>query len=127
MRHRHKKSVQMNTGIVKQQTVLRNLLTSLVVAGSIETTPSRARALKAYADGFFSRLVKRSKTLSEADARRENIRDIKSVLFTEEAGKKALDTLLPQFVANDASSYVSNYKAGLRAGDATTKVIVSLG
>ncbi len=126
MRHRHKKSVQMNTGVVKQQTVLRNLLTSLVVHGSIETTPSRARALKAYADGFFSRLVKRTKNLSEADAVRENIREVKSVLFTEEAGKKMINDLLPQFVSRDASSYVTNHKAGLRSGDATTKVIVSI-
>ena len=117
----------MNTGIVKQQTVLRNLLTSLVTYGSIETTPSRARALKAYADGFFSRLVKRSKTLSDADARRENIRDVKSVLFTEDAGKKVMDSLLPTFVSRETSSYVANHKAGLRPGDATTKVIVTLG
>lgn len=111
MRHRHKKSVQMNTGIVKQQTVLRNLLTSLVAHGSIETTPSRARALKAFADGFFSRLVKRTKNLTDADARRENIRDVKAVLFTEDAGRKMMDELLPQFVSRDASSYVANYKA----------------
>ncbi len=126
MRHRYKKSVLMNTGIVKQKTVLRNLLTSLVVHGSIETTPSRARALKAYADGFFSRLVKRVNTLSEADASRENIREVKSVLFTEEAGKKMINDLLPQLVSRGTSSYVSNHKAGLRSGDATTKVIVSI-
>lgn len=111
MRHRHKKSVTMNTGIVKKQTVLRNLLTSLVVSGQITTTPSRARALKAYADGFFSRLVKRTKNLSEADARRENIREVKSVIFGEETGKKVMDTLLPAFQATEATSYVANHKA----------------
>lgn len=111
MRHRHKKSVLMNTGVIKQQTVLRNLLTSLVVSGSIETTPSRARALKAYADGFFSRLVKRTTTMSEADAHRENIREIKSTLFTDVAGKKVIDSLLPQFISLETTSYVTNHKA----------------
>ncbi len=116
----------MNTGIVKQQTVLRNLLTSLVLHGYVETKPSFARALKAYADGFFSRLMARTQSLSEADARRENIREIKSIIYGEEAGKKVIDELLPRFQSADAQSFVANHKAGMRAGDATTKVIVTL-
>jgi ribosomal protein L17 len=126
MRHRHKKSTQISTGVVKQSLVLRNMLTSLVLHGHVEVTPQKARALKAYADGFFSRLMKRNNTLDAGDARRENIREVKSIIYGEVAGKKVVDELLPKYTANKANSFVADYKAGLRAGDASTKVLITL-
>jgi ribosomal protein L17 len=116
----------MNTGTIKQQTVLRNLLTSLVLHGHVETKVSYARALKAYADSFFSRLVRRAVDLSDGDANRENIREIKSLLFGDVAGKKVMNDLLPTYIATPRSSYVSSVKSGVRSGDAATKVTLTL-
>ena len=126
MRHRHKKSVRLETGTQKRGVVTRNLLTSLVKYGQITTTPAKARVLKAEANRFFSSLVKRCKNLSEADALRENIRQVKATIYGEIEGKKVVQEILPAYVADKKQSFVADYKVGYRAGDAATKILVKL-
>lgn len=112
MRHKHKRVLEMNTGIVKTTSVLRNMLTSLIESGKIETTGKKSRVLKAFADSFFSRLVRIYGANSDAaNAKRQAISYIKSMLYTESAGKKVINEILPKYLEEGKKSgFVSNYK-----------------
>ena len=119
------------------------MLTNLVRNGKVTTTSKRAAVLKAEADALIGRLISNTKNYSEADAKRENIRLIKSVIYSEAEGKKLLNDLLPKFVEsgkkkllNDLlpkfvesgkmSGFVCNYKLGYRLGDGAEKILVKL-
>lgn len=105
MRHKYKKTQNLNTGVQKTTIVIRNMLTNLVTNGKMQTTPAKARVLKSEADKFFSRLLRiHARFESAADAKRESIRYVKSMLFTENAGKKALDEWLPKFQEEGVST-----------------------
>jgi ribosomal protein L17 len=63
----------------------------------------------------------------EATARREAIRYVKSLIYTEKEGKKVVDELLPKYVGEKKESgYVMNVKLGPRPGDAAEKILVRL-
>lgn len=112
----------------KRSNVLRNLLTSLVEHGQVKTTLQKSRALKAEADQFFGSLVQCYDNYpTEADAKREIIRKIKPVLYTESAGKKLANDLVPAW--NDAKQtfwFVRTLKLGARPWDNAEKILVSL-
>jgi large subunit ribosomal protein L17 len=127
MRHKHKRVLELNTWIVKTTTVLRNMLTNLVDNGKMETTIKRSKSLKAFTDHFFARLVRINKTKDAADAKREAIRYVTSVVYTETAGKKIVNELLPRYLDEWVSTwFVTNYKMWFRSGDAAEKVLVKL-
>lgn len=103
------------------------MLTNLVRNGKVTTTSKRAAVLKAEADNLISRLISNTKNYSEADAKRENIRLIKSVIYSEAEGKKLLNDLLPKFIeSGKKSGFVCTYKLGYRLGDWAEKILVKL-
>lgn len=128
MRHRQKRTLELNTGAQKKTLVIRNMLTNLITHGKMTTTPKRAKVLKAEADSFFSKLVRTSNRFTEEnDAKREVIRIVKSTLLSEEAGKKTVNDLLPKYKeAQAGSSFVADYKMGVRSGDGAEKVMLKL-
>lgn len=125
MRHQRKKTIQLETWqFQKRDNVVRTLLTNLIASGQIVTTSKRAFVLKAFADSFFARVVRVSKT---EGWRREAIRIIKSIVWTEAEGKKVLDVLIPSFVDSDKnSSFVASYKLWMRKWDWAEEVLVKL-
>lgn len=126
MRHKHKRVLEINSWIHKSRTVLRNMLTSLILHGSITTTAKKSRSLKSFADSFFSRLVRIQSRNPDA-AKRDSIMYIRSVLYSEVAWKKVMSDLLPKFVwAKKNSWFVSNYKLWFRSWDAAEAVLVKL-
>lgn len=128
MRHNYNKLRQLSTGLQKRQTVIRNLLTSLVEHGRIETTPKRAKVLKYEMDKLFSKLVRMYNSYdNKDDATREVIREVKTVLFTDAAGKKVVTELLPKYIdQNRNSGFVRLYRTGIRQWDAVTKMLLEL-
>ena len=127
MQHRKNKLLEINTGAKSKRVYLRQMLTNLVKNGKTTTTPKRAQVLKAYADSFFAKLVANVASYDEKAARRENIRYIKSEIFSEPEGKKALDVLLPKYLeSGKKSGFVTDYKLGYRLGDGAEKVLVKL-
>lgn len=127
MRHQYNKLKTLNTWVQKKENVIRNLLTSLVINGQLVTTPKRAKVLKSQADKFFSDLVRMTKEYQDAnDARREVIRLIKSIIYTQEGGKKVLEDLLPKYLKNENSSFIVNYKLWVRPWDNSEKILVKL-
>ncbi|GHV25730.1 hypothetical protein FACS1894176_04970 [Bacteroidia bacterium] len=127
MQHRKNRLLEINTGAKSKPVFIRQLLTNLVKNGKITTTVKRAEVLKAYADSFFGRLVANTAKYEEKDARRENIRYIKSEIFSEPEGKKVLETLVPKYVENGLKSgFVASYKLGYRVGDGAEKILLKL-
>ncbi len=127
MQHRKNALLEINTGVKSKWVYIRQMLTNLVRNGKVATTSKRAAVLKAEADALISRLITNTKNYSEADAKRENIRLIKSVIYSEAEGKKLLNDLLPKFVeSGKMSGFVCNYKLGYRLGDGAEKILVKL-
>ena len=127
MRHKKKRVLELSTGVQKKQNVVRNLLTSLITHGEMITTGKRAKVVKAEADKVFARLVRIYSKFEGVAAKREADRFVKSVLYTEVAGKRAVSEILPKYLDESRTTgFVSNYKLGFRAGDAAEKVLVKL-
>ena len=127
MQHRHNTLLEINTGVKSKWVYIRQMLTNLVRNGKVTTTSKRAAVLKAEADALIGRLVTNTKNYSEADAKRENIRLIKSVIYSEAEGKKLLNDLLPKFTeSGKMSGFVCTYKLGYRLWDGAEKVLVKL-
>ena len=127
MQHRKNALLEINTGVTSKWVYIRQMLTNLVRNGQVTTTSKRAAVLKAEADALIGRLINNTKNYSEADAKRENIRLIKSVIYSEAEGKKLLNDLLPKYVeSGKMSGFVCNYKLGYRLGDGAEKILVKL-
>ena len=127
MQHRHNTLLEINTGVKSKWVYIRQMLTNLVRNGKVTTTSKRAAVLKAEADALIGRLVSNTKNYSEADAKRENIRLIKSVIYSEAEWKKLLNDLLPKFVeSGKMSGFVCTYKLGYRLWDGAEKILVKL-
>ena len=103
------------------------MLTNLIRNGKVTTTSKRAAVLKSEADALISRLVSNTEKYAEKDAKRENIRLIKSVIYSEAEGKKLLNDLLPKFVeSGKKSGFICTYKLGYRLGDGAEKILVKI-
>lgn len=128
MRHQKNRLIEVNTWAKERRVFMRQLLTSLVRSGKVVTTLKRAKVLKSHADAFFSRLIKMTNTYkNEKDAKRECIRYVKAEIYGEEDGKKVINVLLPKYKESGAtSSFVADYKVGLRVGDAAPKIMIKL-
>ena len=127
MRHKKSRVLKLDPGPQKQSLVIRNLLTSLVEHGQIITTSRKAKVLKSHGDKFFNRLVRCWDKYDEKAAPREAMRITKSTLFTDQAGKKALNDLVPKWRdAKRDTGFIIDMKLGPRAGDAAERVLVKL-
>ena len=127
MQHRKNALLEINTGVKSKWVYIRQMLTNLIKNGKVTTTSKRAAVLKSEADALISRLVSNTQKYAEKDARRENIRLIKSVIYSEEDGKKLLNDLLPRYVeSGKKSGFVCTYKLGYRLGDGAEKILVKL-
>ena len=128
MRHRYNRLRKLNSWVQKRQQVIRNLLTSLVEHSRVITTPQKAKVLRYEMDRLLSRAVKiYSNYEDEKDKRREIIREAKKVFFTEKAGKKFVNELLPKYIEeNRNSGFTRIYRVWVRRGDNVVKMLVEL-
>lgn len=114
MRHRNKKAI-LNRPVDQRKALIRGLLTSLFETGYLTTTDAKAKALVAEADKLVS-LVKEKEDFNA-------IRELKKVLYTENAQKKALDFAKK---SPRKSGFVRKTRVGYRDGDAALKIKVEL-
>lgn len=126
MRHKNNSLLQFESGVQKQSLLMRNMLTSLVTYGQIVTTPKRAKVLKSEANKLFNRLVRTVTQSGELEGKRRCISYVKSVLFSETAGKKLITELLPRFLDTKSSSFIADYKLGMRKWDASEEVMIKI-
>ena len=127
MQHRKNALLEINTGVKSKNVYIRQMLTNLVRSGKVSTTSKRAAVLKSEADSLIARLIDNVKNYDEKDAKRENIRLVKSVIYSEAEGKKLLNDLLPKYVeSGKRSGFICTYKLGYRLWDGAEKVLVKL-
>jgi large subunit ribosomal protein L17 len=116
MRHRNKVN-RLRRDREHRGALVRNLLTSLFLYDKIKTTDAKARVLSQEVEKLFT-LLKRHDQMNQ-------IRFLKSVLFSEIASKKVIDLLLPKY-AGVSSGYTRLTKIGFRKGDNATVIQVEL-
>ncbi|MBI5414780.1 50S ribosomal protein L17 [Candidatus Peregrinibacteria bacterium] len=112
MRHR----VQSKTLRLKRaprRALVRNLITSLILHESIQTTELRAKILQ--------RSIEKLITLVKRKNQREAIRTLQKFLFHEEASRKMLSEILTRF-QKKTSGYTRIIPVKVRPGDAASIV-----
>jgi len=55
-----------------------------------------------------------ARNIEGTSAKREVIRYVKSVIFSEAEGRKIVNILLPKYIEAKAKSFVADYKIGFR-------------
>lgn len=125
MRHQRNRLIDLNMWEhITRSNLLRSMLTNLIKSGHITTTNKKALAVKAYADNFFSRLVAYG---TSEEGRRNAIAFVKSVVFTEEEGKKALFEITPRLIDSKRTwGYTEMYKIGFRKGDTAEITMIKI-
>ena len=96
--------------------MLRGMVTLLLENGSIETTVTRAKEVKALADKMIT-LGKKNTLASRRDAY--------AFITKEEVVKKLFDEIAPAYAERNGG-YTAVYKTGPRRGDAAEMAIVKL-
>lgn len=116
MRHRKKLKT---LGLKKshRESLLKNLIASLVINEKIKTTDNRAKALAQKFDRLMS-LVKKQEE-------REAIRTIAQQVFTATASRKLISELKPRY-ENRTSGFTRITRLGLRKGDSALLVQIEL-
>lgn len=99
-----------------RRAMLRNIVTSLLREGRIETTETRAKELRRLADQMIT-LAKRG----DLHARRQAL----AYVMDETVVKKLFDEIGPRY-ADRAGGYTRLIKTGYRRGDGSPMVIVEL-
>ena len=116
MRHRNK-IIKIGRSAAQTKSIVRNLMTSLVLHERIETTIPRAKA----AQRAFDRLI----TSLRKYERHNQVRTLRDALFVDAAGKKVVDVLLKRFEGRP-SGYTRIIKTGVRKGDDASVALLEL-
>lgn len=100
----------------QRRAMLRNLVTSLLKHGKIETTETRAKETRSIAEKMIT-LAKRG----DLHARRQ----VLSFVTEEEVVKNLFDDIAPKYAERNGG-YTRIYKVGPRRGDGAEVVILEL-
>ncbi|TNE88612.1 MAG: 50S ribosomal protein L17 [Deltaproteobacteria bacterium] len=132
MRHR-KSGRKFGRNSSNRKAMFRNMVTSLMLHGSIRTTEAKAKELRRHADKVIS-LGKRAPSLDGLDgdelaaakARRVHlIRQARVVVNNDEALDKVFGEYADRF-SSRAGGYTRVIKAGIRGGDNASMAVVQL-
>jgi large subunit ribosomal protein L17 len=116
MRHRIKK-LKLHVPGNRQNLLIGNLATSLILHEKIQTTESKAKVLQSVVD----KLINKAK----GDSKNEAIREISSVLHNDLSSKKTMEELVKRY-SDKKSGYTRITHVGFRAGDAAPLVQIEL-
>lgn len=94
-----------------RKSLLKNLATSLVTFGKIETTLAKAKFVKPYVEKLITK-AKNGKSFN-------NVKYLKTKLTTDEAVRNILEKVAPA-LADRKGGYTRIVRIGLRAGDNAT-------
>lgn len=112
MRHKVKKT-QLNLKKSHRESLLRNLATSLVLYGKVQTTLHRAKAVQPIVDRLMKTVQKKEPKAA--------IRELNRVFYDPNASKKVMEVLKTKYEKRD-SGYTRVTKLKLRDGDAAQLV-----
>ena len=107
-----------------RKAILRNMATSLILNGKIETTEMKAKELRSVVDELIT-LAKRG----DLHARRQAAAYVRNVVADEKTGetvlKKLFDEIGPKY-ADRNGGYTRVLKTGFRRGDSAPMAIIEL-
>lgn len=118
MRHRNTKAI-LNRPADQRKALKRSLVDSLFLRGAIKTTEAKAKALVSEAEKLITRARKKVEKKEEMNA----VRDLKQVLYTEEASKNALAYIKE---TKKTSGFTRTTRIKYRDGDNALIVMVEL-
>ena len=111
MRHRVNKGRKLNRSAGHRRALLRNLLTSLIDSGRLETTVSKAKELKDFSE----------KTISQAIGADLSVRrKLFSLITKKSLAEKLFNEVLPSF-GDRRSGFTRVVKIGRRMSDGSEK------
>lgn len=111
MRHR-KATSTLDRKSASRKSLLRHLMTSLVISERITTTSAKAKAVRP----LIERLITTAKKQTLAGRR-----IVRKTLYTESAAKKLFETIAPRF-KDRHGGYTRILKVGSRPGDGAEQV-----
>lgn len=97
--------------------LIRNQVASLIMNERLVTTDAKAKALQNAFESMIASL--KGKELFN------QIRELKSFLYTEASSRKVIDVLLERF-KDRSSGFTRRVKVGLRKGDGASLVLIEL-
>ena len=107
-----------------RKAMLRNMATSLILNGKIETTEMKAKELRSVVDELIT-LAKRG----DLHARRQAAAYVRNIVADEKTGetvlKKLFDEIGPKY-ADRNGGYTRVLKTGFRRGDSAPMAIIEL-
>jgi len=116
MRHQNKKNkASLPSG--RREAVIKGLAESLILYEKIETTITRAKALKTFMD----KLINAAKKSDRMNA----IREVSRYINDKNASKKLFEVILKKCEGR-TSGYTRVVKAGRRAGDSAQMALIEL-
>ncbi len=107
-----------------RKALLRNMATSLIASGSLETTEMKAKELRTVMDELIT-LGKRG----DLHARRQAAKVVRDVVVNEETGQTALQKLFDEIAPaykDRNGGYTRVVKTRIRRGDAAPMAIIQL-
>jgi len=108
MRHRKKEVKKIGTSTPHSKAMARNLITSLVEKGKIQTTKRRAKAIQPQVEKMISFVLKHEPL--------EAVRRVNSIVYTEQASRIVINDLKNRY-QDRTSGFTRVKRAGLRTGD----------
>lgn len=117
MKHRVRKP-RLSRVTDQRKSLVRSLLTSLLIHGSIKTTESRAKVVGTEFDKLVSAVGRQSNV-------REQVRYAKQYLFQEAAQRMLLDKVLPE-AKHRSSGFTRTTRMGPRDGDSAEVILIEL-
>lgn len=119
MRHRIKRGRKLSRNLGQRKALMRNLLSSLLASGHLETTAAKAKEVKREFDLLVNR-AKRAQAKSNLTIKRQ----IFSLLSKKELGQKLFDEVLPKF-STRRSGYLTLIKTGKLRNDGAENILLS--
>ncbi len=107
-----------------RKALLRNMATSVIIYGKIETTEMKAKELRTVVDGLIT-LAKKG----DLHSRRQAAAIVRNVVADEKTGKTALQKLFDEIgpkYADRNGGYTRVVKTGIRHGDSAPMAIIEL-
>lgn len=116
MRHNVKKT-QLNLPRDQRRILLKNLATSLIMHERIQTTQTRAKALRSFMDKLI--------IAAKGDNKLVAIRRVNALVDDKKSAQKLIDTIAKRYEQKN-SGFTRIIKLGHRAGDAAPIVSIEL-
>ena len=107
-----------------RKALLRNMATSVIIYGKIETTEMKAKELRTVVDGLIT-LAKKG----DLHSRRQAAAIVRNVVADEKTGKTALQKLFDEIgpkYADRNGGYTRVVKTGIRHGDSAPMAYIEL-